>query len=168
MTSSTSDSFRWPRLVQLIHWSIALLFTANHFFVEGGEEFHEYFGWSILALVTLRLLYGISFAPTPARLRDLIPTPSGIREHLNDLKQRRSHGAGHNPLGAMAVWMMWLCLALAAFTGWLQDTDFGYEYGVFEWHGLLVNGLFYFAGIHLLAVLFTSWRTRQNLVKTMI
>ena len=166
--SSTSKPFRWPRTVQLIHWTVAALFLSNHFLVEGGDKFHEYSGWSILALVGLRLLYGISLAPKPARLKDIRPSVAGVRQHLHELKTRQHGEDGHNPIGAMAVWCMWITLALAAFTGWLQDTDFGFEHGVYEWHSMLVNGLYYFVGLHLVAVFITSWLTRRNLVKTMI
>ena len=57
-----SKRFQWPVPVRILHWSIASFFLANHFIVEGGEQWHEYFGWSILTLVSLRLLYGITLA----------------------------------------------------------------------------------------------------------
>ncbi len=163
-----SDRFRWPRTVQLIHWTVAALFFSNHFLVDGCDKYHQYSGWMILALVALRLLYGLTFAPAPARLRDIKPSFAGIKQHLHELKTRQPGEKGHNPLGAMAVWLMWITLALAAFTGWLQDTDFGFEHGVYEWHAMLVNGLYYFVGLHLLAVFMTSWLTRRNLLKTMV
>ncbi|WP_448217907.1 cytochrome b/b6 domain-containing protein [Endozoicomonas sp. 2B-B] len=163
-----SKKFQWPRTVQLIHWTVALLFFSNHFLIDGYSEYHAYSGWVILALVGLRLLYGVTFAPAPARLRDIKPSFSGIKQHLYELKTRQQGKNGHNPMGAIAVWLIWIALALAAFTGWLQDTDFGFEHNVYEWHSMLVNGLYYFVGLHLLAVFITSWLTRRNLVKTML
>ncbi|WP_257253615.1 MULTISPECIES: cytochrome b/b6 domain-containing protein [unclassified Endozoicomonas] len=163
-----SERFRWPRAVQLIHWTVAALFFSNYFLVEGGEQYHEYSGWIILALIGLRLFYGLTFAPAPARIEDIKPSFSGIKRHLHELKTQQRGENGHNPMGAIAVWLMWIILALAAVTGWLQDTDFGFEHGVYEWHSMLVNGLYYFVGVHLLAVLITSWLTRRNLIKTML
>ena len=164
-----SDSFRWPRFVQLIHWSIAVLFLANQFVTEGGDTLHEYFGWSIMALVAIRIGYGLLFAPSPARISSMKTSPGKIREHLKELRTGEPvEHRGHNPLGIIAVWLMWLCLAGAALTGWLQDTDFGFDHAVYEWHSWLVDGLLGFAALHLFAVVFTSWRSRKNLLKTMI
>ncbi|MRI32242.1 nickel-dependent hydrogenase cytochrome b-type subunit [Endozoicomonas sp. OPT23] len=169
MSNSMSDSFRWPRLVQFIHWSVATLFLANHFVTEGGDELHEYFGWSILALIGLRIGYGLLLAPEPAKISSMTTSPAKIREHLEELKAGDvPELAGHNPLGVIAVWLMWFSLAGAAFTGWLQDTDFGFDYVVYEWHSWLVDGLLIFAAIHLAAVVLTSWRSRKNLIKTML
>ncbi len=164
-----SEPFRWPRFVQFVHWSIAVLFLANQFVTEGGDELHEYFGWSILILVGLRIGYGLLLAPEPARISNMSTSPAEIKEHLQELKAGEvTEHSGHNPLGILAVWLMWVCLAGTAFTGWLQDTDFGFDYAVYEWHSWLVDGLLVFAGIHLLAVALTSWRSRKNLIKTMI
>lgn len=163
-----SEPFRWPGVVKLIHWSVVVLFFSNQFLFGGGSQYHTYAGWGILLLVCLRLLYGMTFAKTPARLRDICFSIKGVEHHLQELKEGNYQPHGHNPLGAMAVWFMWTMLLLCAFTGWLQDTDFGLEQGVYEWHSLLVNSLFYFTGIHLLAIVITSLFSRKNLVKSML
>ncbi len=163
-----SKPFQWPGTVKLIHWSLVVLFFSNQFLFDGGSYYHTYAGWGILILVCVRLLYGMTYAKTPARLRDIGFSVKGIQQHLHELKEGNYQPYGHNPMGAISVWFMWVILILCAFTGWLQDTDFGLEHSVYEWHSLLVNGLFYFVGIHLLAVVITSFFSRRNLIKSML
>ena len=53
-------------------------------------------------------------------------------------------------------------------TGWFQNTEMGFELGADDWHIWCTWALQGMIALHLLAILFTSWRQRSNLVKRML
>ena len=169
MSISNSQFRGWDWLVRLTHWSVASLFIANYFFTEPGEALHTNFGWIILGLVGLRLLWGLTLAKGPNHLRSFVPTPKGALHHLKELRDGTPpEKVGHNPLGSAAVYLMWIGLAAASLTGWGMDTDWGFENDLDRWHFRVVDWLFILVVVHLSAVLLTSLRLKTNLVKAMI
>ena len=63
---------------------------------------------------------------------------------------------------------MWSGLAAAVLSGWLQETDWGIEHDVDDWHSGIVETLFWLTLVHIAAVILTSWRLRRNLLRAMI
>ena len=159
----------WHWITRCTHWTIAILFFLNYFFTEPGYEVHIYIGWTIFGLVLLRVIWGTTFAKGPNHIKNFIPTKSGLKTHLSELKTRQAvDHIGHNAFGSFAIFLIWACLLAAAFTGWLQDTDWGFDNGVDDWHESIVDFLWILAVIHILAVIFTSIWLRRNLIKQMI
>lgn len=76
---------------------------------------------------------------------------------------------GHNPLGQLAVYVMWLLIMLLGFTGWLSRTDlyWGEDWPV-QMHEMLSGLLQVMIVLHLLAVLLMTRLQRKNLIKAMI
>ncbi|MDM3872441.1 cytochrome b/b6 domain-containing protein [Porticoccus sp. W117] len=160
---------KWDIVVRVIHWSVAALFLTNYFYTEPGYDAHINIGWIILSLVGLRLLWGLTFAKGPNHLKDFLPRRRTAGEHLQHIKHRQQpNTVGHNPFGAIAIYLMWLGLASAAFTGWLQDTDWGFDNGVDIWHRRIVQWLFYLVIVHVSAVVLTSLWLRVNLIRAMV
>ena len=60
-------------------------------------------------------------------------------------------------------------LAGVSLTGWMLTLDawFGDD-NLEDLHEALANGLLVFAGVHVVAALFESWKHRENLVRSMI
>ena len=169
MLMMTDGVGRWDCVVRVSHWSIGLLFYVNYFLTESGEWWHRKIGWAILALLAIRLIWGLSFARGPNRLRAFVPTVAGFREHWRDWRDRRPPATvGHNAFGALAVYVMWSGLAAAVLSGWLQETDWGIEHDVDDWHSGIVETLFWLTLVHIAAVILTSWRLRRNLLRAMI
>ena len=159
----------WDKVIRGVHWIIAILFLTNYFFTEPGYEVHVKVGWTIFGLVIIRIIWGITLAKGPNRIWNFIPTLNGFKTHLTELKNRESiHPIGHNAFGSCAIFAMWFGLLAAAFTGWLQDTDWGFDNGVDDWHEFIVESLWILVIIHISAVLFTSIWLRRNLIKQMI
>ena len=75
---------------------------------------------------------------------------------------------GHNPFGALAIYIMWGLLFTIILTGWGQDTDWGIEWDIDSWHQYSVDAMKAMVCLHLGAVLFTSVWLRQNLVRAML
>ena len=160
---------KWDPVVRLIHWAVAGLFLANYFYTDPGYDAHINIGWIILSLVGARLLWGLTLAKGPNHLGNFLPRPSKAREHLNHIRHRQTpNTVGHNPFGTIAIYLLWLGLASAAFTGWLQDTDWGFDNDVDIWHRRIVQWVFYLVIVHVSAVILTSLWLRVNLIRAMI
>lgn len=161
---------RWDRVVRLTHWCVALGFLANRLHLtEPGSVWHRGVGLAIAALVIVRLLWGVTGARGPARLSAIIPTKAALAEHFRDVAERRTPQAlGHNPLGAMAIWLFWLLLPLVALTGWAQGTDLIDRWPVEVWHYWLVNAVTGLVCLHVLAVVTMSLWLRKNLITAML
>jgi cytochrome b len=112
----------WDLLVRLTHWSVAVLFLSVYFLPEEGEDWHEYLGYGLGALLLLRLLWGF-VGSANARFSSFFPTPSRIRRYLSRFPASEAEWPGHNPLGGLMVVSLWLGLVLCALSGWLQTTD---------------------------------------------
>lgn len=163
---STQDVGRWDLVVRSTHWLVAIGFVTNRFIDEPGETVHVWIGWSIAALVVLRLLWGLLPASGPARLNQFFPWPKAILAHLQDLRARKPHTElGHNPLAGAIIWCFWLGMLGMAGTGWAIDNTEIEIMG--ELHETLANVITVLVVLHLLALVVMSWWTRFNYLKTM-
>ncbi|MGL5661891.1 MAG: cytochrome b/b6 domain-containing protein [Aeromonas sp.] len=168
MPSKRANPFRWDGLVRLTHWSVALICISNLWVNEAGEEWHEWLGYGAIGFIMLRLLWGVSFAKGDARLVALIPTHDDFRQQARDLRERLPPAPGHHGSGKLAVWVLWLLVLATAGSGWFQNTELGFELGADEWHLWCTWALQGLIGLHLLAIVLTSWRQRSNLVMRML
>ncbi|MGQ0430633.1 MAG: cytochrome b/b6 domain-containing protein [Gammaproteobacteria bacterium] len=82
---------------------------------------------------------------------------------------REERFIGHNPLGGWMVVVLLSMVLLMGVTGWLYTTDrsWGVPW-VEELHSTLSDVLFLFIALHILSVVFTSIRHRENLVAAMV
>lgn len=159
----------WDPLVRLIHWSLALAIVANGFLTDPESELHESIGYMALALVGLRLAWGL-IGPRPARLWAFPPHPGRALRHLRAMiAGDRTVHLTHNPLGALMVWNIWATVGIICTTGIMMGTRrfFGVDWveGV---HEALFNWLLISVALHLGGVIFDSWRSRVPLVRAMI
>ncbi len=53
-----SDS-KWSLFIRLSHWYVALGIITNLYILEQGDPPHRYLGYTIVAVVLIRLLYGL-------------------------------------------------------------------------------------------------------------
>ncbi|WP_070796027.1 cytochrome b/b6 domain-containing protein [Thalassotalea crassostreae] len=184
---SHNSNLGWDILIRFSHWLVASLFLANAFFIEPDAFFsdyinwaalpefiadaspHEWAGWTILGMLVIRILWGLTFAKGPNRLKDFVPSLVDAKEHLGHLKTRQKQTKiGHNSFGAIAVYFMWTGLAFIIFTGWAQDTDWGFDNNLDQWHQWGVDAMTIFVCIHVMAVISTSLLLKQNLISAMI
>lgn len=172
----STGKFVWDKVVRLTHWGVALAVSANLFLLKPGGTAHQVLGYTAIALVVLRLAWAVGGARKPARLRDLLPTPGNALHHLRDLRRGEdSAEPGHNAFGLLAVWAMWGCIALLAFSGYhtAAETDWYYSFSLLgydldDWHGIIAKLLMGIVVLHILAVILTGLRIRRNLVRPMI
>jgi cytochrome b len=165
----------WDGLVRLTHWGVAALVGFN-LLNEEGQWLHRWSGYTVVALVLMRLLWGVmgSRAHGPARLRSWWPTPQSVAAHVRELlsgpppSSRPAH-VGHNPLGACMVLALWATLLSLGATGWMMGLDaFWGEEWLEEIHEALAQALMCLVPLHVLGAVLESKRSGQHLVRAMI
>lgn len=164
--------------MRIFHWSLALsvvvaIVTAKL----GGNwmEWHGKAGLTIIGLLAFRLAWGV-VGSTHARFRNFAPTPASILAYVKG----QWNGVGHNPLGALAVFLLLGLLIAQAITGLFSNDDIAFNGPLFAlvdkslsdrlsgWHHQLSNALLVLLGLHVAAILFYLFVKRNNLVKPML
>ncbi|MCB2117266.1 MAG: cytochrome b/b6 domain-containing protein [Rhodobacteraceae bacterium] len=107
----------WDPLVRISHWAIAAAVIANYLLTKPGGIWHVWIGWAVLALLGIRLIWGI-IGTAEARFSAFPPNPRAAVRHLFDLfgGRAREHPS-HNPAAAIMVYALWACLATVTATG---------------------------------------------------
>jgi cytochrome b len=156
----------WPLTVRITHWLVAAIVLTN--FVNDTGYWHRVIGYVCLVLIVIRIIHGVK--TRTAYTRFYWPTSQAILQHLREVRVGTlTEHLGHNPLGQLAVYVMWLLIALLGLTGWLSRTDayWGEEWPV-DLHSYLSDALMLMVILHLLAIAIVSKLQKQNLVKRMI
>jgi cytochrome b len=162
-------TYVWDLFVRVFHWAVATGFLANAFYTPPGKDVHELIGYGVVALVALRIVWGI-VGTQYARFKSFPPDPEASMGQLGEMLSGRTHvHVGHTPLGALMIYNLLLSLLLIGLTGWMQTTL--YWFGV-DWveklHGALVTWTEICVFLHVASTLFESHRTGVNLPKAMI
>lgn len=171
MPSSTETSTvtqpLWDAPVRLLH-ALMIVSVAGAWLTaeaDGWRAVHISFGLTLAGTMALRLLWGF-VGTRPARFTSFLRGPVVVATHLRELVAGRGGPhAGHNPAGGWAVLALLGTGLLAAGSGWLawQGGD-AWE----EVHEALANGLLAVVGLHVVAVLLTSWLAGDRLVPAML
>ena len=166
-----SESSRpvWDLFVRVFHWTLVSCVLLNYFLLEEGEAPHEWAGYLAAALVTARIVWGF-IGSRHARFSDFFPTPGRLRQHLQAMRSGRpEHHWGHNPLGALMMFLLMGLVIALGITGWMQGTDtyFGEEW-LQELHELLSHALLIAAGLHAASAILMGRLERTRLVKAMV
>lgn len=159
----------WDPFVRLFHWSVVGACALNLTILDDGKFAHRWIGYGVLALLTLRLVWGV-VGSRHARFNDFVPGPRGLIAYLGALARgREPRFLGHNPAAAVMILALMALLAAIGVTGWMQTLDafWGYEW-VEELHEGLANGLIVLVVVHVAAAVFESLRHRENLIRSMI
>lgn len=165
----------WDPIVRLFHWTVASCFLLNFFVTEEGETLHNWLGYIVLVLISIRIIWGfISFGfkgSSNARFRNFWPTKKGVHEHLISVQfGNLDQHEGHNPAGALMIITMLVLLSLLGLSGYLLknvDYFFGSDF-MQGLHGLLANLTMIAVAIHISAVVVIQKWTGVELVKPML
>ncbi len=174
----------WDRFVRLFHWllvaSVAGALLTGFFGGYATYLLHIGFGCVVAALIVLRVIWGFT-GTTHARFRDFVETPWAIARYAGRLLRggAPTH-IGHNPLGGlMIIGLLSVLVAMvgtgvAALGGTAKDgplasaTSYATGAAIAGVHRLLAFSLLAMIALHVTGVLLESWRTRENLVRSMI
>ena len=136
---------------------------------EGWPALHDAAGYLVLGLVAVRAVWSL-VGPGNSRFRSFVRAPRATLAYLRAvLAGREPRHIGHNPIGGWMIVALLLASLAAGLSGWLYTTDayWGVE-RVERLHALLADLLLVLAGLHVVGVLFTSARQRENLVAAMV
>jgi cytochrome b len=159
----------WDPFIRLFHWTLVAGFAANAIFVEEESRLHETLGYVVMALIGLRLVWGL-IGPRTARLSTILPRPQEVVAQISEIATgRRAVHLGHSPLGALMIWNLLVTILLIGATGYMMTTTtfWGFEW-VEELHEVLVGWAVLSIVVHVVAVLFESLRTGVNLPRAMV
>lgn len=161
----------WDRFIRLFHWSTALLFLANFWVLEAGDDAHEWVGYVLAALLLARIVWGF-IGPQNARFADFWPHKAALRDNLQrfaEYQQAHRNNSHHSPLAGLMVLFLLFGLVLTSVSGWMQELDaFWGEDWVQNLHAWSANTVMAAVVIHVLAVLVIQLRYRVPLVRDML
>ncbi len=158
----------WDRFIRTFHWCLALGLVINYWWLEGGDEFHEWLGYALGALVVTRVYWGIA-GPGNARFAHFVVGPKRVLASLQRFGDDYLTHRGHSPLAGWMIVLQFAVILVVVISGWLQELDA--FWGV-EWpqdlHDWSADFLMITAGMHVLAVLTIQWRYRTPLIHSML
>jgi cytochrome b len=159
----------WDLPTRIFHWALAGSFVVA--FVTADSErwrdVHVLAGYTMLALVAFRVLWGI-VGSRYARFASFPPAPRRAIAYLRDLIAGRAPSVtGHNPAGAIAIYALLATALLAGITGLAVFNDIG-GHALEEVHEVAANAMLALVGLHLLGVLVGSLAHGENLAKSML
>ncbi len=97
----------WDKLVRVFHWSLVVLFVAAYATAEDAEGLHRLAGYSIAALLAVRVVWGF-VGTRHARFTDFVRSPRAVVAYMKlAFTHRAPRYLGHNPAGgAMTLALM--------------------------------------------------------------
>lgn len=159
----------WDAPVRVFHWLMVLCFAGAYLTAEidSWRLVHVTLGYTMAGLVAFRVVWGLA-GTRYARFSAFVRGPRSVLAYLRALAGGHpAHHTGHNPAGALAILALLLLTVLVAATGWAIDAAAGGE-AFEEVHEVLANLMLAVVGLHVAAVLASSWLHRENLVAAMI
>lgn len=159
----------WDPFVRVFHWAVVAGFTMNALIDDAESKLHEWIGYAILALVGLRVIWGI-VGTRHARFADFPPSVSASVGQMTDMATGRRHiHAGHSPLGALMIYNLLLSLLAIGVTGYMMTTDTFFGVGwVEEAHEVLVTWAEVSVVFHVAGAILESRRLGVNLPRAMV
>lgn len=109
----------WDGFVRFFHWTMVLLIAGLYFTAEEGMmELHMLCGYTLMALVATRLVWGIIGSDT-AKLKALFHSPKSAVAALTDKGDLKP---GHSPSGSYMV-LAFFALLIGQIVSGLMTTD---------------------------------------------
>lgn len=161
----------WP--TRVFHWLFALSFIGAYLTAESERyrDIHLALGYLFAGLLVFRLVWGF-IGTRYARFSTFNFAPNTVLSYLRSLLQRQAqHFLGHNPAGALAIWLLLGLGLLISFTGIGLDWEFGtinWEDLFAEMHEWSANFMLLIVFVHIGGVIISSYLHQENLVKAML
>jgi cytochrome b len=173
----------WDLPVRLFHWALAVLCGFSWWSAEEGGltlQYHMWAGYSILALVLFRVMWGFAGSAS-ARFTSFLHGPSRVLAALREVWTRSPMTvAGHNPLGGWMVAVMLACLLVQTASGLFANDDILNEGPLYQYagkalsdtltslHHLNFNVLLGLVALHVLAIAWHRVRKGEHLTAAMV
>lgn len=160
----------WDLAVRVLHWGLAGAFATAYLTGEEIWTVHEVAGFSVAAIVGLRLIWG-AVGGGHALFSDFVRGPAAILGYLRDLVSGRpKRYLGHNPAGGFFAVVLLLLAAATAFSGWAQAYQAASAIGplMHEAHEALANITLGAVVVHIAAAVVMSLAHKENLPRAMV
>jgi len=162
----------WDLPTRVFHWTLVLCFAGAWLTAESERTqlLHLTLGYCAGALVLWRVLWGVA-GSRYALFSDFVRSPAAALRYLqaylpgNSLVAPRRY-VGHNPAGGWAVLGLLALMAGVVASGWWAYQS-GAPDAAGEAHEVLSHALLILIGLHVLAVIATGFKHRENLVRAM-
>lgn len=172
----------WDLPTRIFHWALAatVLGSLGTAWAPGDlVGIHAKLGYAALALLAFRLLWGF-VGGRWSRFASFLYSPASTVAYLRG-RSHPDHLVGHNPLGALSVFVMLAALLAQVGTGLVSDNEESFT-GPLNQHVANATGLaatWYHRAIgqwlvvalivlHVGAILFYLLKKRENLVRPML
>ena len=169
MSIDTRSVRVWDLPTRIFHWSLASAFLVAFVTSESEKlrDIHVIAGYSLAGLIGFRILWGF-VGGAHSRFADFLPTPGKVVDYLKSLlRGRPQHYVGHNPAGAVAIFLLLAFGLVAATSGYAAYNEIGGHF-MEELHEAAANGMMALVIIHVAGVIVSSWLHHENLVRAMI
>lgn len=159
-----------PAPVRFFHWGIALLVVLNLYVFEHGKSFHEYAGYTCVALVISRVLFGHFFYEKRFSFRRFELRWSELKHFIQGLiKGKKKDFEGHNPIASYVYLCIWGLVCLLGISGFLMkevDALWGNE-TLENTHEIFSLSLITFIILHLIGIVQDSLHFKRKTWKRM-
>jgi len=159
----------WDAPVRVFHWLMVASFTGAYLSAESERWrlLHVTLGYTMAGLVAFRIVWGL-IGTRHARFASFVRGPAAVLRYLGGLlRGRPEHHTGHNPAGALGIIaLLGLTLVIAA-SGWAAFNDVGGEW-LARLHDRSASLMLFLVGVHVAAVMVSSWLHHENLVGAML
>jgi cytochrome b len=159
----------WDPLVRVFHWTLVAGIGLEWLTSEGARGWHEAIGYAALALVAVRLVWGVT-GTRYARFAQFVRAPGAVARYASQVAQGRApRFLGHNPLGGAMVVALLLAVLGTGVSGWLiGDPTGGSREALEELHETMAGGMLVLVGLHAAGVVLTGIGHGENLVRAML
>lgn len=175
----------WDGWVRLFHWGVVACLVVSYVSAQiDAWQLHYLSGYTILALVIFRILWGL-IGSESARFATFLRSPMvALRDLTHFTRREPDTETTHNPAGAWMVVVLLTMLLVQAVSGLFTNHDVGFTYSA---HGPLANSvaeatserasllhvtlidlLLIAVALHVLAVFAYALVKRQDLVRPML
>lgn len=159
----------WDLPLRLWHWALAASILAAWFTPTVYDRLHRILGYTVLALVAFRLVWGFC-GSRYSRFRMIGVRLRAAPRYLLNLR----HGItgryiGLNPAGTLMLVALLLSIAISAITGAMSVTvTFFGVWWVEDTHHYSSDAVMVLVVLHVLGVVLMSLLQRENLIRAMI
>lgn len=174
----------WDPFLRLFHWLLLLCCVGLYLSAYGGyREWHTWFGYSVVMLLSFRLLWG-GVGSRHARFSDFLYHPRVVFGFLRSvLMGRPDRYLGHDPVGGLMVVSLLLTLLGMVISGLVVLATIEFQgplltllitlsdqsaYVWLDFHSGVAVLLLWLIGLHVAGVLVIGRLTRQRLVRAML
>lgn len=168
--SRPSRRLVWDLPVRVFHLLLGVTFIAAFVLANLDDDSpifsaHMLLGLVLAFMVLLRVVWGL-VGTRHARFRDFVFGPKKVVRYLIDaVRGRAAPHAGHNPGASVAIFAMLLAVLGLAVTGIMMGKG---DESAEDLHGLFAYALLAAAIIHIVGVLWHSYRQRENITRAMV